>query len=384
MKGLDRARVAVMATGACAFLEMYVTQALLPELRRVFDASIGAVSLTVTVTTLAVALVAPFAGGLADRHGRKPVLLAAIALLAVATAGSASAGSLDALLVWRALQGAVIPGIFASAVAYIAEEWPPAEAGGVASLYIAGAIFGGFCGRFIAGLITAAAGWRVAFLVLGALNLAVLGIVTAWLPRSRAFSRARSWLDSLAGIGGHLRNPPLRATYAIGFALLFSLVGSFTYIDFYLSAAPFELGTHELSFIFFVYLVGMAVTPMSGTWALRYGVREVGLAALAVSGAGLLLTLIPRLPVVIAGLALGSLGVFITQSLATATVPRLASAARSSAVGLYLTCYYLGGSAGASLPAALWPLGGWPSCVALILAVQSGAAFLVSRFWPEH
>ncbi len=118
----------MVAAGMCAFFNMYITQALLPELRRTFDAGVAQVSLTVTATTLGVALAAPFAGSLADRFGRKRVLLVALSLLTLATFGSASAGSLGSLLLWRALQGVVIPGIFASAVAYIAEEWAPAEA----------------------------------------------------------------------------------------------------------------------------------------------------------------------------------------------------------------------------------------------------------------
>ncbi|MFI4981726.1 MAG: MFS transporter, partial [Nevskiales bacterium] len=78
---------------------------------------------------------------------------------------------------------------------------------------------------------------------------------------------------------------------------------------------------------------------------------------------------------------LSSAGIFILQSLATASVPRLARGARSAAVGLYLTCYYFGASVGATLPAALWSFAGWHACVALVLAVQSVAALLVHATW---
>ena len=378
---IDRGRVAVIGAGMCAFFDMYITQALLPELRRSFGAGVAEVSLTVTATTLGVACAAPFAGGLADRFGRRRVLLSAVALLTLATFGSATAGNLHVLLVWRVLQGLVIPGIFASTVAYIAEEWPPAEAGTVASLYVAGAVLGGFCGRFITGLVTAAHGWRTAFVTMGLINLSFLPLIALLLPPSRHFTPTASLRASLAGAGVHLRNRPLLATYGVGFALLFAQVGSLTYVNFHLSAAPFRFTTHDLSYIFFVFLVGMVVTPFSGRWALRWGTRAVGIAALAVGALGLALTLWPWVPAIIAGLALSSAGIFVTQSLATVTVPRLASAARSSAVGLYLTSYYLGGSAGATLPAPLWSAAGWDGCVLLILAVQGGAMLLVRNHW---
>ena len=378
---IERGQVAVVAAGMCAFFNMYITQALLPELRRAFGAGVAQVSLTVTATTLGVAFAAPFAGSLADRFGRKRVLLIALALLTLATFGAASADRLGVLLVWRALQGIVIPGIFASAVAYIAEEWPPAEAATMASLYVAGTVLGSFCGRFISGLVTDAYGWRSAFLVMGLINLSFLPLIAGLLPQSRRFTPSTSLLASLSGVSRHLRNAPLLATYGVGFTLLFAQVGTFTYINFYLSEAPFGLSTHALSFIFFVFLIGMAVTPFSGRWALRWSPRTVGLAALATSALGLLLTLSHWLPQIILGLVLSSAGIFIVQSLATATVPRLAQGARSAAVGLYLTSYYFGGSVGASLPASLWSFAGWPACVALVLAVQLFAALLIHATW---
>ena len=381
MVRISRGELAVLAAGMCAFFDMYITQALLPSLRQVFGASVAAISLTVTATTLGVACAAPFAGGLADRYGRKRVLLIALALLSLATLGAASAPDLHTLLLWRALQGVVIPGIFTSTVAYISEEWPPAAAGGVASLYVAGTAIGGFCGRFISGLVTGAWGWRAAFLAMGLINLSFLLLIAWLLPRSRRFSPSASLLASLSGAGTLLRNTSLLATYAIGFTLLFTLVAGFTYINFHLAAAPFGLSIHALSFMFVVFLVGAVVTPFSGRWVMRWGPRRVGLASLAVSAGGVLLTLGPRLPQIILGLALLSAGIFVVQSLAMTAVPRLAPGARSAAVGLYLTCYYFGGSVGATLPASLWSRAGWHGCVLLLLAVQGLAAVLVYRSW---
>ena len=52
----------VSIAGFCTFLDLYATQPLLPQLRHIFHASEAAVSLTVTATTLSVALAAPFVG----------------------------------------------------------------------------------------------------------------------------------------------------------------------------------------------------------------------------------------------------------------------------------------------------------------------------------
>jgi predicted MFS family arabinose efflux permease len=338
----------------------------------------------VTVATLAVAFAAPLAGGLADRFGRRRVILWATVLLTAATFGGATAANLPEMLIWRAAQGLAIPGVFTSIAAYIAEEFPAAEIPTVAGLYVAGTVLGGVCGRFTSGIVTAEFGWRWAFVTVGLMNLAFLPIVAWLLPPSRRFVPADSLLASVSGVRRHLRNRPLLATYGVGFALLFSQVGCFTYVSYYLSAPPFGLSLHALSCVFFVFLVGIVVAPLSGRWTLRWGSRKVGMAAMVLSALGLLLTLRPVLPQIIVGLTLVSCGVFVVQSLSTVNVPRLAQGARSAAVGLYVTCYYIGGSFGATLPATIWPSAGWPGCVALLLMVQLAATILINTSWGGH
>ena len=94
---LDSRRLAVALCGFCAFLDLYATQAILPLFAREFRASAAAVSLTVSATTFAVALVAPFVGAIADVLGRKRIIVGATFLLAVPTALLAGDGcvSLD-------------------------------------------------------------------------------------------------------------------------------------------------------------------------------------------------------------------------------------------------------------------------------------------------
>lgn len=373
--------MAVVAAGMCAFFNMYVTQALLPSLQRVFHAGIAELSLTITLTTLAVALTAPLAGSLSDRYGRKRVLLLSLAGLGLTTLLASTAPSLRWLLFWRLAEGMFIPGVFTSTVAYIGEEWPAAAAPAVTALYVSGTVFGSFCGRFLAGIITAHFGWPVAFAVLGAANLLFLPVIAYGLPVSSGFHPAASLRHSVQGLGRHLHNPRLLATYAIGFGILFSQVATFTYVNFHLAAPPFSLNLHQLSFIFCVFLIGMVITPLAGRLASRYGQRRLLLAATVIGSGGMLLTLRPLLADVVLGLTLSSAGVFIAQSMATSLVPTYAGAARSSAVGLYVMFYYFGGSVGAVLPSAMWSSAGWPGCVVLVILMQVGIAVIGWRTW---
>ncbi len=179
----------------------------------------------------------------------------------------------------------------------------------------------------------------------------------------------------------HLRNPRLLATYAVGFCVLFSLLGTFTYVNFYLSAPPFGLSTAALGFLFVVYLVGAVITPIAGRSIDRVGHRFALVLAFAGGIAGILLTLIQTLPAVMLGLALCCTGVFVAQSAASSYIGTVADEARAAAVGLYSMFYYAGGSLGAALPGHFWSLGGWPACVAIIATMQALTIAVAMLFW---
>ncbi len=364
---------AVLIAGACTFLNVYVTQPLLPMFRRVFHASTLEVSLTVSATTLGIGLAAPFFGLLAERIGRKRVIVPALFALSGPTLLAATSPNLEWLIFWRFLQGIFVPGVIAVMMAYINEEWEGGRVASWMSAYVAGTVFGGFFGRFVTGLVAEHTHWRYAFLVIGSLTLLGGFSVRAWLPKAVRFRKSESLVHAIREGLQHFRNPRLWANFAMGFSVLFCLVGMFTYVNFYLAAPPFSLNTAELGSVFFVYLLGVVVTPMAGRFQDRRGFRQTSFIALAISILGLALTLSRSLPLIIAGLALFSTAVFIWQAAATTQTGRVAGRARSAAAGLYVTFYYIGGSVGGVVPAWFWVRYGWPVVVA-ILAVAACAS----------
>jgi len=380
----DSRRLAIALSGLCAFINLYATQPLLPLFARDFGASPAAVSLTIGASTLAVALGAPFVGVVADVLGRKRIIAGAMALMVIPTALIALSSSIGELVLWRFMQGLLLPPIFAVTLAYIGDEWPADEIAGATGAYIAAGGFGGFLGRFLSGIIADHSGWRAAFWVHAAITgLAAIHVSRA-LPRVRHFVRAEGLRHPAGLMLRHFLNPPIVATFVMGLAVLFSFVAAFTYVNFYLAAPPFELSASALGSIFVVYLLAVAVTPMTGRWIRWIGRRALVMLSVAGWCAGLLITLVPWLPAIIVGLAITSVSGFACQAAATGLLAQRAAGARSSALGLYVTCYYLGGSAGATAPALIWARAGWPGCVALVIAVLVAMAALVARFWRSE
>ena len=107
------------------------------------------------------------------------------------------------------------------------------------------------------------------------------------------------------------------------------------------------------------------------------------LRAAALGTTGALLTLIPNLWAVIAGMAIASTGVFIAQASTTTYVGVAAKRNRGLALGLYVTFYYAGGSLGGTAPGWLWQTFGWPGCVALVVAVQMVIAGVACTIWNK-
>ncbi|MFZ2308669.1 MAG: MFS transporter [Rhodoferax sp.] len=381
--GTQVSRPIVWIIGFFAFLNVYSVQSVLPMVMDDFHASALQAGLTVGATVLAIGLVSPFMGMLSDAFGRKAILCTSMFALTVPTALIPVAHSLNTLIALRFLQGLAVPGIVVVLIAYLSEEIRNGSVARMTATYVGGTVMGGFCGRFITGHAGHLLGWRGAFVTLAILNL--LGALLVWwsLPASRHFVPNRNFGGALATLWSHLHNRRLMAACAVGFCVLFSLVGTFTYVNLHLAAAPFSLTAAGLANVFTVYLVGVFVTPLAGRHIDRLGFMKSMLGALAISSCGLLMTLLPSLWLVVAGLAVCSTGVFLCQSATISSIAKNVSEGRSLATGIYYMSYYCGGAAGTWAAGLAFERWGWGGSAFTIAMVQAFAAGLVVLVWRQ-
>jgi YNFM family putative membrane transporter len=376
-------RAAIAVAGFTAMLNMYAPQAVLPLMSLEFGVGPAAISQIMTVSALAVALTAPFTGVIADVLGRRFVIAIAIALLVVPSLMMSFSDSLEALLFWRFVQGLLLPPIFAVSVAYIGAEWPASEATAVTGTFIAATAVGGFSGRMVTAALAEPAGWRHALFADAAITALCALIVIALLPRERSFVHGTTLKTSLRQMLAHLRNPRLVATFGVGFGIMFNFLAAFTYLGFRLAAPPFSLSTTAIGAVFVTYLISIVTAPFTGRLVSLFGRRKFGLIALSVWTCGILLTLAPSLPVIIFGLFLITGSGFYVQVCCQSFVATNAREGNSSAVGLYVTSFYIGGSFGGLIPGLLWSSTGWPGVVALIVAMLLIMAGLVRFAWRD-
>lgn len=369
--GYRRMSFALFAAGIATFALLYSTQALLPALSASFGATAGQASWTVSAATGALALCVLPLSALSERFGRRQMMTASLAVAVVIGLLVPFAPSLGWLIALRAIQGAALAGLPASAMAYLAEEVRPKALVAAIGLFVAGNSIGGMSGRILAGWIAQLWGWRVALGAIGLLAVTCAVVFHLMIPKARFFTPASLNPKALAKtVTGHLSNPLLRRLYAIG-ALFMTVFGAvYTVIGYRLVEEPFSLPQGIVGSIFLVYLVGTLSSAAAGRLVARLGRRGALYLAVSTTAAGLLLSLADQLAAVLAGLVLITAGFFAGHAVASSSVSRTATSGRAQASALYQSAYYLGSSAGGTLGAVAFHIGGWAGTVALgVLAV---------------
>ena len=164
-------KIIIGMIGAFAFLQVYSIQAILPIMMQAFSATETQVGMTVGATVIAIAIMSPFMGMLSDAVGRKNLIIASIAFMAMPTLMIGFSQSLSSVMMWRFLQGLAVPGITVVTIAYVGEEYAGKDMAKLMSFYVSGTVLGGFLGRFILGHLEEVIGWQQGFAVMGGTHL---------------------------------------------------------------------------------------------------------------------------------------------------------------------------------------------------------------------
>ena len=369
--GYRRMSLALFLAGVATFALLYSTQALLPLVSRDFGVTASAASWTVSGATGALALFVLPMSALSERFGRRTLMTASLAVAVTVGLLVPFAPSLGSLIVLRAVQGAALAGLPASATAYLAEEVRPKALVTAIGLFVAGNSVGGMSGRIITGWVAQEWGWRVAVGTVGVIAVACAVAFRLLLPAPKHFTAGSLRPRVLARtVRDHLANPLLRRLYAIGALFMTVFGGVYTVIGYRLTEAPFGLPQGIIGSIFLVYLVGTVSASTAGRLVGRLGRRGALYLAGGTTTAGLLLSLAPSLPVVLLGLVLITAGFFAGHAVASSAVSHTAKEGRAQASALYQSAYYIGSSTGSTLGAVAFHAAGWAGTVGMgVLAV---------------
>lgn len=242
--------IAITSVGA---LSMNLFLPSLPQMTAHFETTYGIMQISVAGYLGINALMQLVLGPLSDRYGRRPVLLAAIAIFVLASIGCALAPNTATFLTFRMIQAAIVAGLILPRAA-IRDMVPQAQAASMIGWVTMGMSVAPMIAPAIGGVLDETFGWQANFVTLG-----LLGVVALWLTWSdfgeTTTSRSTSFAAQLADY------PELFASRRFWG---------------YVAAAAFASGT------FFAYLggapfVGSTVFGLSPTWlGIYFGAPAIG------------------------------------------------------------------------------------------------------------
>jgi MFS transporter, YNFM family, putative membrane transport protein len=354
--------------GLTAFLtvvDLFATQAILPSLARHYGVAPAAIGFAVNACTLGMAVSGLTVGYFSREIDRRKGILISLVLLSIPTALLATAPNLTVFTVLRVAQGLCMASAFTLTLAYLGEHYSAADSASAFAAYITGNVASNLIGRLISAAFADHFGLAANFYFFAALNLLGGVLVHFTVERTPCMqcvtpamsSHFQAWIM-------HLKNPSLRASFAIGFCILFAFIGTFTYVNFVLVQPPLGVGAKTLGFIYFVFLPSIVTTPLAGPAVRRFGTRPTFWGSLLVAALGLPLLILPSLWAVLVGMVLVGVGTFFAQACATGFVGRAALSDRGSASGLYLASYFFGSLVGSAVLGVIFDMFGWAACVA--------------------
>jgi YNFM family putative membrane transporter len=378
--------IALFAAAVATFAGLYNTQAILPELSEQFDISATSATLSVSLTTLGLAVALLIVGPVSDVIGRTRLIHLSLVASGVVGTACALAPGWPALMGLRLLEGITLAGLPAVATAYLREELHPSAHARAVGLYVGGTALGGMVGRLVTGSVADAWGWRWGLAAIAAVGL-VCAVIVGWLlPPSQHFTPAPTGWRAVLRMGRRaLADRVLVLLYLVGGCSVGALVAVFNTMGFRLAVAPFDLSLAATSLVYLVYPVGTLSSMLFGRLADAFGRRAVMPFGCLLAVGGALLTLMPSLPLFVAGLALLTAGFFAVHGVASGWVPVRAHAegvSTAQAASLYLFTFYLGSSVFGTVAGAAWHGAGWPGVVALavvLLGACAGMALAIRR-----
>src|SRR6185437_16726751 len=231
----DTARVLrrTIIIGLVAFLtvvDLFATQAILPSLAQAYRVTPAAMSFAVNASTMGMAVAGLSVAFLSRRIDRRLGILISLCVLAIPTALLAIAPDLTTFTILRVTQGLCMASAFTLMLAYLGEECSAPHAGGAFAAYITGNVASNLIGRLVSAGVADHFGLAANFYFFAVLNL--LGALLVYFT----VEKTPPMRSTAPGMGSHfsawimhLKNPPLRASFAIGFCILFAFIGTFTY-----------------------------------------------------------------------------------------------------------------------------------------------------------
>ena len=367
MRTFSASSLIVFYTTIFAFAAIYTPQPLLPMMQAEFGVAESTAALLVTATLLPLGFAPIVYGFMLQAVSAKKLVSVSVAIIMASELGIFFSDSFLFILFMRFVQGLCVPAVLTSLMTYLSASSTPRDIQRIMSFYVASTIVGGYFGRLLSGLVATGFGWRYSFFAIFLAMLLNL-VLLRWLKSDTAVAFQRLRLGVITDIfraSGFLR------LYLVIFLSFFTFASILNVLPFRLTEISGDLSEFRISTIYTGYLMGCLVAVFSTRISFILGgeTRTI-VAALSLYLVATLIFLNAGTALVFANMFLFCAGMFLVHAVAPGLVNQHAGNRRGVVNGLYISCYYSGGTLGSYFPGIIYNNFGWrPYIVFLALMV---------------
>jgi MFS transporter, DHA1 family, multidrug resistance protein len=371
-------------------MDMYLPS--LPDIAHVLAAPPARTQLTISSYLIGFAVGQVGYGPLSDRHGRRPVLLAAITLYLTSTLACTAAQSVDVLIAARLLQGIGGSGAIVLARAIVRDLYSGVRAARELSLMGSISAFAPIVAPMIGGVLQSAFGWRASFLCMSIGAIIVMLVAVRLLPETlrRHAGAPVSFFSMVLGYGAVLRHRGFLIYLGI---LTISYAGLFAWVSgaSVVLQSVYGLSATAFGFTFALGAGGYMAGAMIATrLVVRLGLdRTIGAGVIVLAAGGLALAAVVAAGIpgiwLVAAMAvyLAGLGLAMPQAVAGALTPfpdRAGTAASLMGLVQQTVAAIVAAVIGGYLGRSAWPMTG----VVVAMSCLTFLLWALSRRFRAH
>ena len=337
------------------FSALYAPQPVQPIIMEYFGVSQSRSALLTTATMFPLSIAPIIYGYMLEAVSARKMLIVSLFILSICQFIFFMSQSFNLLILLRVIEGLAIPAVLTGLMTYISTMTSKSNVQKTMAVYISSTILGGFSGRFFSGLISYYTNWRVMFLLLG-----ITLLISTVLISRLGDNKTEVTKMNLKATFDVLSIRQFTVIYIMIFTMFFMFAAVLNFIPFRLREINPASSAMLIGVMYSGYIMGI-VTSLGSMKLIKIfkGEQNTIFAGLTLFLLSLFLFISTDIYLMFIGMFIFCAGMFMSHTVASGYLNKLAEKNKGVTNGLYVAFYYSGGTLGSILPGLIYENYSW-------------------------